>query len=377
MFLKDQNKASIEYYKKMLRIIGSLSRLFSDNTVPYVDSRIAENLFCRAFDAKNLSRADCSADASKNNLGIGIKTFLDKNGSSREKIAEFNGEHNLFKDLAPKNKIKKISELRNKRLDTTKRIYALDDLIYHYVTRKSGEISVSEVKMDDVDLKHIKDIKINGNVIYFNDGKSEYSFNSSKSTLYKKFITNQSSFSIPVSISKNPFLDLEKLFSELDTNTGLSKDKEKSYVYLPLYSQKKKEKEVSKSSGLNQWNASGRQRNVNEIYIPIPAWVHRKFPGFFPEKDQSFVLSLPDGKELSAKLCQENSKALMTNPNSALGEWLLRRVLNLKERELLTYEKLEEIGLDSVVIIKKSSNSFEIDFAQTGSFENFQIKNNI
>ncbi|WP_323807506.1 hypothetical protein [Moraxella catarrhalis] len=27
---------------------------------------------------------------------------------------------------------------------------------------------------------------------------------------------------------------------------------------------------------------------------------------------------------LNAKVCQENSKALMTNPNSALADWLLR-----------------------------------------------------
>jgi len=31
-------------------------------------------------------------------------------------------------------------------------------------------------------------------------------------------------------------------------------------------------------SGLNQWNARGRDRNPNEVYIPIPAEIHKNFP---------------------------------------------------------------------------------------------------
>lgn len=42
----------------------------------------------------------------------------------------------------------------------------------------------------------------------------------------------------------------------------------------------------------------------------------------------------------------------MTNPNIALANWLLKDVLQLKERELLTYKKLEIIGIDSVKIEK-------------------------
>ncbi len=58
MFLKSQEKNKIEYYKEMLQVIGSLSRLFSESTEPYIQYRIAENLFCKAFDAENLSRTD-------------------------------------------------------------------------------------------------------------------------------------------------------------------------------------------------------------------------------------------------------------------------------------------------------------------------------
>ncbi len=42
----------------------------------------------------------------------------------------------------------------------------------------------------------------------------------------------------------------------------------------------------------------------------------------------------------------------MTNPNVALANWLLKYVLQLKERELLTYKKLEIIGIDSVKVEK-------------------------
>src|SRR3990167_3092041 len=137
MFLANQKKEHIGYYQEMLKTIGSLSRLFSESAEPYVEYRIAENLFCKSFEAKNLSRTDCSADASKGNLGIGIKTFLEKNGSTMQKVAEFNSEHNLFSGLALEQKIQKISELRNTRLETTKRIFGLDTLIYHCVTRKT------------------------------------------------------------------------------------------------------------------------------------------------------------------------------------------------------------------------------------------------
>ena len=43
-FLKDWNKNN-EYFE-MLSIMGSLSKLFSDNTTPYLDYRLAENIFC-------------------------------------------------------------------------------------------------------------------------------------------------------------------------------------------------------------------------------------------------------------------------------------------------------------------------------------------
>ena len=62
------------------------------------------------------------------------------------------------------------------------------------------------------------------------------------------------------------------------------------------------------------------------------------------------------------KLCQDEGKALMSNPNSELGEWLLREVLRLEENELLTYEKLEELGVESVLFEKNQEGLYKLDF---------------
>ena len=132
-----------------------------------------------------------------------------------------------------------------------------------------------------------------------------------------------------------------------------------------------KEKFIFERSGLNQWNAKGRKRDFGEIYIPIPAELHKNYPNFFPNRDQDFNLEIPTGEIFSAKVCQENSKALMTNPNKALSDWLLRKVLQLKEGELATMEKLEKLGFDSVIIIKEDNNNFKIDIMKTDTFIEF------
>ncbi|MDQ3158785.1 MAG: NgoFVII family restriction endonuclease [bacterium] len=363
----------MSYYERLLKAVGSLSKLFSEAPEPYLAYRATENLFCKAFEAENLSRSDASADASKNRVGFGLKTFLEGNGRTMQKVAEFNGDHALFKELAPEEKIRKIAELRNERLETTKRIFGLDEIIYHCITRQVGRITVYETPAPLIDITGIKNIKVAGNTIQFADLSAEYSFSLSKSTLYKRFYTENVLLNVPVRVLDDPFTEIEKLISE----AGLifAPIKVHPHVFLPLYSTRGGEKHVPEKSGLNQWNAGGRARDPNEIYIPIPAWVHQKFPTFFPKRDEAFELTLPDRTNMSAKVCQDNSKALMSNPNSALGKWLLRDILNLPERELLTYKKLEEIGLDTVVIYKIDNEHFDIDFTRIGSYEKFLFEN--
>jgi hypothetical protein len=375
MFLKSQDSKRIEYYEGMLKTIGSLSRLFSESNEPYIQYRIAENLFCKSFNADNLSRTDCSADASKDKLGVGIKTFLEKNGATMQKVAEFNSDHQLFRNLADEEKILKVSQLRNERIEATKRIFGLDGLIYHCVTRKGNGIIVYETPMDQVEIDKIKNIDAGKNIISFEDSSNEYSFNITKSTLYKRFLTKNVLLDFPVEIMENPFDALESLFKKAEREILFAPVKTQEHIFLPLYSVKRGEKIVPEKSGLNQWNALGRPRNSNEVYIKIPSWINKAYPEFFPPRDTSFTLLLPNGLEMSAKVCQDNEKALMSNPNSALGEWLLRDVLDLKERELLTYSKLERIGLDSVVIYKTGADRYDIDFTKAGSYESFRGQN--
>ena len=122
---------------------------------------------------------------------------------------------------------------------------------------------------------------------------------------------------------------------------------------------------------IREQNANGRKRSINEVYIPIPIQIHQKFPIFFPSRDVPFELITPNGKVLNAKVCQENSKALMTNPNSELADWLLRQLLNLKEGELATKEHLILVDCDSVIITKNGQNQYQIDKAKFGSYECF------
>lgn len=375
MFIKDQNKEDIEYYTKLLKAAGSLSNLFSESQEPYLYYRFVENLFCKSFKADNLSRSDTSADASKNNLGVGIKTFSYRKGNSFEKIAEFNKSLSLFSGLDIDEKVKKISELRNERIETTKRVFALDGMIYHCVARRIGGMLIYEMPMDSVNIDKITNIESDGNIINFNDDKNEYKFNQSKSTLYKRFVSENVFTDFNVKILQNPFEELEKMFGKLE-DLVFAPIREQEHIFLPLYSYDRSsgQKVVYEKSGLNQWNAGGRPRDLGEVYIPIPSWLHKDYPDFFPARDVKFTLIRPDGVEMMAKLCQDNSKALMSDPNNELGEWILRNVLNLKEGELLTYEKLESLGIDSVVIYKIGENKYDIDFTKIGSYEDF--KNN-
>jgi hypothetical protein len=208
----------------------------------------------------------------------------------------------------------------------------------------------------------------------FEDGHNFYSFNYSKSTLFRKFIIPQNAFRLPTDIIDDPYNLLLDIFSENEFKLAKNKlTKGENYIILPLYGFKKQEKFIFEKSGLNQWNAGGRKRDMGEIYIPIPINIYKDYPDFFPRRDEDFKLIIPSGKTFEAKVCQDNSKALMTNPNKALSDWLLRKVLQLKEGELATIEKLDKLGFDSVIITKNSFKEFKIDILKTNSYENFKL----
>ena len=374
MFIEKQTQEQKENYTQLLKSIGSLSKLFSEAKEPYLQYRVVENLFCRSFESKNMSRSDVAVDASKQNIGIGIKTYLKKGEGSFEKIAEFNKDHSALSVLQDnKDLIQKIAELRNARIDATKRIHGLDSTLYHCVVRTIGEMLVCESPMSLIDVDSISNIHTRNseNIVRFSDAHNDYFFSKSKNTLYKRFITQNPILTVPVQIIEDPFTVIEALLAD-EHIQFTQQSKEQSYVFLPLYSTKQNEAYVPEKSGLNFWNAGGRPRDFLESYIPIPAWIHKQFPNFFPARDESFDLILPNDTTMSAKVCQQDEKALMSNPNSALGQWLLRDVLNLQQGELATYDMLQKIGLDSVVIYKIYPNKYDINFTSIGSYQRFK-----
>lgn len=373
IFINNQPTKQLENYKNLLNMTGSLSNLFSDSAVPYLYYRVAENAFCRAFKAENLSRSDCSADARKDKQGVGLKTFHENNGRTMQKIAEFNKARSTYEKYLKNHKklVAEIARMRNKRINVTKTVHGIESIIYHCVSRKPGKFFIHECIMEHIDIEKIKIYrsKAESNVVYFTDGKEEYSFNISKSTLFKRFCTPSDCLKIPIKIISDPFDFLIEFFR---TKKLKEKDlKLKLSVVLPLYSPGKG-KMVSKKSGLNQWNASGRLRKEREVYIPIPAWIHKTFKGFFPGRDKPFRLNLPNGKTVDVKVCQENAKALMSKPNTDLGEWLLDDILKIPPGKIATYKLLEEIGIDSVEIEKESDDLFSIYFKNIGSYEDFE-----
>ncbi len=65
----------------------------------------------------------------------------------------------------------------------------------------------------------------------------------------------------------------------------------------------------------------------------------------------------------------------MTNPNAALGQWLLRDVMAIPPQTLLTYQDLQRLNIDSVEIHKMSDDEFSISFRPLGSYDTFVEEN--
>ncbi len=381
MYFNALSDCKKEKYESRLKLIGQLSNLFSSSKAPYLYYRVAEKIYCKCFDADDLSRGDVASDAVLKvdglKVGVGLKTFLISNNKSFQKIAEFNRQRSVYCDLGALEMAKKVSQLRNNRITFTQNAYELDCAIYHCILRDEGIFKVFEESMDLICIDQIELLPSKSSNIIFADGIHEYNFNISKSTLSKRFVTDSVLYSFPVSILEEPFDLLEsnretegKVLSVWESkNTDLI-----DTVYLPLYG---KNKEVGERSALNQWNARGRARDPNEVYISVPALIHKLKPEFFPARDYSFDLLLPSKKVLQSKLCQDGSKALMSYSNKELGKWILRDVLQLAEGELLSYAMLQDIGIDSVRIDKFYDNTYAINFSEIGSYEKFKVLNNV
>lgn len=307
MFYEKQPKTSQDNYRKMLAIMGNLSRLFSESACPYLEYRAHENIFCKYFDAENLSRQDCSADAKKGNVGIGLKTWV---GNDDQKVAEFGKLRETFEGLRGMNLVKKIAEYRNERIRVTKNLHGIDTMIYHIVKRVPGAMQILEHAFDYIDIENLSLIPNRGNKnnTYFTDGHHTYHFSVSKNTLYMLFEDLQELDTFEVEIMEDPYNFLiDLMYGDVDTPRTEIKEAfqpaepaQLPQLCLRLYSTSATgRKFVGYSSGLNQWNgirSSNRKRkdgtvvhreskrDPNELYIPYPAEDRRRDPDFFPRE---------------------------------------------------------------------------------------------
>lgn len=408
-----------ERYSTLLRLVGSLSKLFSENTAPYVDSRFVERLFVLTTNSTDLGRKDRSFDARKGDVGVGIKTFLagGKN-SKREKVAEFTklAREGQFLGLDKESIVRKVVAARNDRVLSDANEIGIDisKSFYHCLIRVPGGAIVHEEPYGTIDVSALRPTNSAGQLvnnwnkmgkgIYFTDGKNNYTFSSPKSVLLREFKFNRKKNFIPIEIHVNPLEHLEGIKASPNAESSsasilassvllsglLGGDDEslvpgKDYVVLPLYSTKSQVHEVPERSGINQWNSSGRGRKFGEVYVPIPADVHRVAPGFFPERLVPFDLKLPNRAEaVTAKVCQSGNKALMTNPNHILGAWLIGVLypsIDINQFEQspdgfgpITYDDLRRIEKDSVRVFKQLNDDvveYSIEFAAVGAYEEF------
>ena len=408
-----------ERYSTLLRLVGSLSKLFSENTAPYVDSRFVERLFVLTTNSTDLGRKDRSFDARKGEIGVGVKTFVagGKN-SKREKVAEFTklAREGHFLGLDKESIVRKVVAARNDRVLSDANEIGIDisRSFYHCLIRIPGGAIVHEEPYGTIDASALRPTNSSGQLvknwnkmgkgIYFTDGENNYTFSAPKSVLLREFRFDRKKNVIPIEIHINPLEHLEGINGSPDVGGSsanslagndllsgqLGGDDEslipgRDYVVLPLYSTKSQAHEVPERSGINQWNSSGRGRKLGEVYVPIPADVHHVAPGFFPERLVPFELKLPNRAEaVTAKVCQSGNKALMTNPNHILGTWLIGVLypsIDINQFEQspdgfgpITYDDLLRIEKDSVRIIRQLINGvyeYSIEFSPVGAYEEF------
>jgi len=402
-----------DFYKAALVTVGSLSRLFSDSDLPFFHYRFIENLFVRATGGKNISRQDAVFDVlvgENNSIAVGVKTFTVRKKStySYEKVQEFTAlaGKGLLGKMKDKELVLTIAKERNRRILLESATFNIDPSksIYHCLGRREGQAVVHEEPYSIVSIKTITPLSPSGKAIsqfstrssniHFFDGMNYYRYSRSKNVLLKRFDISigENWKDIPIEIKEDVFTQLfeNALGGSVMPNgkiTGLFEETSevpgRDYVILPLYSNRSGVKEVPAKSGLNQWNAGGRQRKFGEAYIPVPRDVHKYCPDFFPI-GKNFHLILPNTKEPAvASLCQSGSKALMTNPNDELCKWIFK-VIDPKfsismynkppSRDPYTYADLETAGYDSVKVSKlkdPNSKSYEIHFEAVGAYEEF------
>ena len=433
------DKEKQEKYIKRLTALGVLSGLFKEldgknGRKPYLHYRNHEISFIDSFEVQGITRKDSAFDAivrvGDKTIGVGLKTWVHNSDSSIQKVAEFNKKSGELRQLFEAGKdvdlVHRIAELRNSRIDDDKRLYETDLDIYHVITRDTNCFYIIEFPYEKIDINNIKDIHKRDSSIYFNDGKNDYIFNMSKSTLFKRFDAseNERILSVKIDIQDDPFSILENISNSesssnerdnsaisslYDNNAYLldekstfdtsldsessqslpptsSLDKSDNSIMLPLYNDDTYD--VNEKSAFNASLASPKTKGSNnprpayEAYAQIPTYIHQLYPNFFgfnaldddARSNSSFNLHFPNGKIIPAKITQDRGKGLQTNPQSELGKWLLFNIFGLKEYEILTRDIIDEKEIDSIKITKIDNNNFKVDVCSYLDYEKWKFE---
>ena len=248
-------KNNTEYFQ-LLELMARLSNLYSDSQIPFLHYRVTENLFCKYYNADNLSRTDTAYDAKKEGFGVGIKTFQLLNDTSMEKIAEFNAISNQLKQYRGNDLAYQVAKARNDRMELGMRLYAITDGCYHIIGRVPEGLVIFNSNYPLINLAKIHAVVDTGKSLHFADDKDFYSFNYSKSTLFKRFKVSEEKKEIPISIIQDPYeilrllieskfrskykdiYGIHKLVQEQVTNPQKQLRLGYNYVILPLFSEK-------------------------------------------------------------------------------------------------------------------------------------------
>lgn len=83
-----------------------------------------------------------------------------------------------------------------------------------------------------------------------------------------------------------------------------------------------------------------------------------------PKAERTFNLRfLTSGDRITAYINQESGKAIQsTDKQEILGNWILRGVFQLKEREVLTSRRLNELEINGIRLSKFKNGDIGIEF---------------
>lgn len=407
---KQLDKEKQDKYINRISILGILSGLFKDldgenGKKPYLHYRNHEISFINSFEVQGITRKDSAFDAiarvNGRTIGVGLKTWIHSSDDSNQKVAEFNKKSAELRRLFDLDKnielAIRVSELRNNRIDDDKRLYETDLDVYHFITRDNNCFYIIESEYEKIEIDNIHDVSKSASSISFSDGKNNYLFNVSKSTLFKKFNASEKERikSVKIDIHEDPFAILESIFNDIDAkqqnqivsfyldNAPKSND---DFIMLPLYNDDNylvnKKSAFNASLGSSKSKGSGKARPAYEAYAHIPVYIHHLYPNFFgfnaldrtARNQSSFDLHLPNDEVITAKITQDNGKSLQTNPQSILGKWLLFSIFGLQEYEMLTRNTIDEKEIDSIKITKIDDKNFKVEVCNYLDYERWKLE---